>query len=38
MATQAYSTGKKLYWDRQREEIVDPPPALLLEDKSYEKK
>jgi predicted dehydrogenase len=26
MATQAYRTGKKLYWDRQREEIVDTPP------------
>jgi len=27
MATQAYRSGKKVYWDRQREEIVDHPPA-----------
>ena len=27
MATQAYRQGKKLYWDRQREEIVDHPPV-----------
>ena len=25
MATSAYRQGKKLYWDRQREEIVDHP-------------
>ena len=25
MATRAYREGKKLYWDRQREEIVDLP-------------
>jgi predicted dehydrogenase len=25
MATRAYREGKKLYWDRQREEIVDHP-------------
>lgn len=28
MATQAYREGKKLYWDRQAEEIVDHPPAV----------
>ena len=28
MATRAYREGKKLYWDRQREEIVDEPPYL----------
>ena len=27
MATQAYRQGKKLYWDRQREGIVDHPPV-----------
>ncbi len=27
MATRAYREGKKLYWDRRREEIVDAPPA-----------
>ncbi len=27
MATRAYREGKKLYWDREREEIVDVPPA-----------
>ncbi len=27
MATQAYRTGKKLYWDRQNEEITEIPPA-----------
>jgi predicted dehydrogenase len=27
MATRAYREGKKLYWDRKREEIVDHPPA-----------
>jgi len=25
MATRAYREGKKLYWDRQKEEIVDRP-------------
>lgn len=28
MATQAYRRGKKLYWDRQKEEIVDDPVIL----------
>jgi predicted dehydrogenase len=28
MATQAYREGKKLYWDRHREEIVDYPVLL----------
>ncbi len=28
MAAQAERTGKKLYWDKQREEIVDRPPAV----------
>lgn len=28
MATQAYREGKKLYWDRQKEEIVDQPVLL----------
>jgi predicted dehydrogenase len=27
MATRAYREGKKLYWDRKREEIVDAAPA-----------
>jgi predicted dehydrogenase len=27
MATEAYRRGKKLYWDRQSEQIVDHPPA-----------
>jgi len=27
MATRAYREGKKLYWDRSREKIVDAPPA-----------
>ena len=27
MATRAYREGKKLYWDRKREEIVDHPAA-----------
>ncbi len=26
MATRAYREGKKLYWDRDKEEIVDKPP------------
>jgi len=26
MATRAYREGKKLYWDRKKEEIVDSPP------------
>ena len=25
MATRSYREGKKMYWDRQREEIVDRP-------------
>lgn len=28
MATQAYREGRKLYWDRQKEEIVDQPVLL----------
>ncbi len=28
MATRAYREGKKLYWDRQREEIMDTPVLL----------
>jgi len=28
MATRAFREGRKLYWDRQREEIVDHPPAM----------
>jgi hypothetical protein len=27
MATRAYREGKKLYWDRKADEIVDQPPA-----------
>jgi predicted dehydrogenase len=27
MATRAYREGRKLYWNRQREEIVERPPA-----------
>ena len=27
MATRAYREGKKLYWDREREEIVDVAPG-----------
>jgi predicted dehydrogenase len=27
MATRSYREGKKLYWDRDREEIVEQPPA-----------
>ncbi len=27
MATRAYREGRKLYWDRRKEEIVDQPPA-----------
>jgi predicted dehydrogenase len=26
MATRAYREGKKLYWDREKEEIIDHPP------------
>jgi predicted dehydrogenase len=29
MATKAYREGRKIYWDRQREEIVYEPPAYL---------
>ena len=30
MATEAYRQGKKLYWDRDQDEIVEnPPPGLL---------
>ena len=29
MATQAYRQGKKLYWDRQNELILDHPAASL---------
>jgi hypothetical protein len=25
MATRSYREGKKIYWDRQREEIVERP-------------
>ncbi len=28
MATQAYREGKKLYWDRKNEQIVDHPVLL----------
>jgi hypothetical protein len=28
MATRSYREGKKLYWDREKEEIVEQPPAL----------
>ena len=27
MATRSYREGKKLYWDRKNERIVDCPPA-----------
>lgn len=27
MATRSYREGRKLYWDREREEIVEDPPA-----------
>jgi hypothetical protein len=27
MATRSYREGKKLYWDREREEIVERPPV-----------
>jgi hypothetical protein len=27
MATRSYREGKKMYWDRQREEIVERPPS-----------
>ena len=27
MAARAEVTGRKVYWDRKREEIVDRPPA-----------
>ena len=30
MATRAYREGKKLYWDRSREEIVDHPVISLI--------
>ena len=26
MATRAYREGKKMYWDRETEEVVDVPP------------
>ncbi len=28
MATRAYREGKKLYWDRKKEEIIDRPPYI----------
>jgi len=28
MATRAYREGKKMYWDREKEEVVDSPPHL----------
>jgi hypothetical protein len=27
MATRSYREGKKLFWDRKREEIVEQPPS-----------
>ena len=30
MAAQSYWTGKRLYWDAAREEILDHPPAPVL--------
>jgi hypothetical protein len=27
MATRSYREGRKMYWDRKREEIVDRPPS-----------
>ncbi len=27
MATRAYREGKKLYWDREKEEIIEQPPV-----------
>jgi len=26
MATSSYRTGRKMYWDRTREEVLDHPP------------
>jgi hypothetical protein len=28
-ATRSYREGKKLFWDREREEILEQPPAAL---------
>jgi len=30
MATRSYREGKKMYWDRKREEIMDHPPSHLM--------